>query len=378
MRGLILSGPGEIEVRTDLPEPEVTADHDAIIAVELAGLCGSDLHPYAGREPFLSGMIPGHELVGTILEAGDALGAFQPGDRVFAPFTTSCGACHPCRRELSSRCSSGEFLGLLLPEGAAGEPTGGGLNGAQAERVRVPLADTTLLPLPKLSGLPSGGGDASVPELTAILLADNFTTGWFAAEGALGVRIDEASTLDSKKSVAVVGCGAVGLAAISAARSLGAKGVIAIDPVAERREIAASLGAEALSPDAAIARIGGNPEAGRVETVIEAVGNPAAQSMAVQLLLPGGTLMSVGVHNPPFGITPADLYDGNLTYRAGRAPVKSILDRILPAIESGRITVPVDAMISDPRVPLSEGPDAYRRFAERAEGVRKMVFDPSE
>jgi alcohol dehydrogenase len=225
VRGLVLAGVGRIVYRTDLPEPALEAPTDAIVAVRRAGLCGSDLHPYEGREPVRFGVITGHEVVGDVVDTGTAVAAFRPGDRVLVPFTTSCGACPECRRGLSARCRSGQLFGY----GAPGDPGAPALHGGQAEYVRVPLADGTLVRQP--DGLDDAG---------AVLLTDNLPTGWYAAERA-GVAAGD--------TVAVVGLGSVGLCAVVAARDLGAGHVVAADPVAPRRECAERLGAVAVTPE---------------------------------------------------------------------------------------------------------------------------------
>lgn len=351
MRALLLEAPRRIVFRDDLPEPEIVDGRDAIVRVELAGLCGSDLHPYLGREAVRPGTIPGHELVGTVITVGAAVAGLAPGDRVLAPFTTSCGACPPCRRSLSARCREGELLGWRPPEGAeSASGAGRGVHGAQAERVRIPLAGTTLLRIP-----------AGVDDLTALLLGDNFSTGWFGAECA---------GAGPGASIAVIGCGAVGLSAVSAAHHLGAERILAVDPVPERRAAAASIGARAVAPEEATDALGGEGAAGAVE----AVGSPDAQRLALDLVRPGGTIAAVGVHAAPFAFTPGEAYDRNLVYRAGRCPVRSLLDRLLPEVAAGRVRVPVGTIIGEAGLPLEEGAEAYRRFAERRGGVRKIVF----
>jgi len=354
MRALVLEAPRRIVFRDDLPEPELLDARDAIVEVTHAGLCGSDLHPYLGREAVRAGTIPGHELVGRILAVGAAVEGLSPGDRVLAPFTTSCGACAPCRRALSARCVDGALLGWRPPEGMPGR----GVDGAQAERVRIPLARTTLVRVPD-----------EIDDLAALLLGDNFTTGWFGATGAGAGPV---------LAIAVVGCGAVGLSAIAAARHLGAETILAVDPVPERRAIAETLGARAVAPGEApraLAELGAHLREGAAG-VVEAVGSPEAQRLALDLVRPGGAIAAVGVHTAPFAFTPGEAYDSNLTYRAGRAPVRSLLDSLLPEVAAGRIRVPVEAIIGESERTLEEGADAYRRFAERAGGVRKIVFRP--
>lgn len=360
MRGLILEGVEQIVFHNDLPEPRIEHPTDAIVAVHRAGLCGSDLHPYFGREPIAWGTIPGHEFAGEVVEAGSDVRRFRVGDRVFSPFTTSCGECFYCRDGLSARCRRGELFGHRPPGTQGGSE--GGLQGAQAEFVRVPLADGTLHKIPEWLSLEE-----------AILLGDNFTTGYYCA--SLGQIRDEAL-------VAVIGCGSVGLSAIVAARWLGAATVVAVDPVAARRKRAAELGAESVTPDEAIDRVMESAEpTGKTgaDSVLEAVGSPAAQALAFQLVRPGGTIATIGVHTAEhFAFSPIAAYDKNLSYRAGRCPVRSLLPHILSALEAGKLVLPTSYIISDAHVPLRQGAEAYRRFGERAGDCVKLLLDPQD
>jgi threonine dehydrogenase-like Zn-dependent dehydrogenase len=123
-----------------VPEPSIEAGGDAIVRVSLAAICGSDLHPWAGRERgYDAGTVPGHESVGEVVAVGAEVNRLAVGDRVHAPFSTSCGSCRPCREGLTSRCIQGQLFGW--------RQEGRGLHGMQAELVRVPFADTTLVPL---------------------------------------------------------------------------------------------------------------------------------------------------------------------------------------------------------------------------------------
>jgi threonine dehydrogenase-like Zn-dependent dehydrogenase len=367
MRGLVLDGVRRVSYRTDLPEPSIQAPGDAVVAVRAAGLCGSDLHPYEGREAVRFGVVPGHEVVGEVIATGGAVRAFRPGDRVLVPFTTSCGVCHACRAALSSRCVRGGLFGYA-PPGDVDVPA---LHGGQAERLRVPLADGTLVAVPE-----------GMTDDRALLLSDNFPTGWYAAERA---------EIDHGDVVAVVGLGAVGLCAVVAAFALGARVVLAIDPVAGRRRRAAGLGAVTTSPDDAAAALesltrgsggeGERPRAGGwgyqgVGSVIEAAGTRAAQALAFSLVRPGGTLSDIAVQTADrLAFTPVDAYDANLTLRLGRAPVRSLLDRILPRVAGG-LDIPVEAVVTHAGIALADGPDFYRRFAAREHGLVKAVFRP--
>ncbi|MBW3619172.1 MAG: alcohol dehydrogenase catalytic domain-containing protein [Actinobacteria bacterium] len=348
MRGLVLEGVEDVRYAADLPDPDVLAPTDAVVRVTAAGVCGSDLHPYLGREPVAWGTVPGHELVGEVVAVGADVTSVRTGDRVLAPFTTSCGDCGPCRRGLSARCEHGRLLGY----GPPGATADGILHGAQAELVRVPLADGTLV------AVPDGLDDA-----TAVLLCDNLPTGWYAAERA-GVG--------PGTTVAVVGLGAVGLCAVSAAFALGAARVHGFDPVADRRERARRLGAEVADPDDA-----GGHRGLVVDATIEAAGPAPAQRFAAALVAPGGTLSIIAVQTAEaFGVPPVLAYDRNLTIRTGRAPVRSLLARLLPRIGSGELAVPTDVVVTHPDVPLEDGPAAYTRFAAREAGLVKVVLRP--
>ena len=196
----------KIEVR-EIPEPEVQSPTDAIIKVSMAGLCGSDLHVYHGRESGMDvGTVMGHELVGEVVEVGSSVQRFKTGDRVATPFTTNCGDCFYCRKGLTCRCEKGQLFGWC-----AG---GKGLEGAQSEYVRVSLADGTLF------GAPDGLSDEA-----AILLGDNIGTGFYCADLA---EVNEEGTY------AIIGCGTVGLLCAQAAIFKGAKKVFAIDLVPSR------------------------------------------------------------------------------------------------------------------------------------------------
>ncbi len=359
MRALVLEGPERLVHHSGLPDPRIEQPTDVIVAVHRAGICGSDLHPYLGRESTAPGTIPGHEFVGEVVAVGSRVEHLRTGDRVFSPFTTSCGDCFYCRRGLSARCPRGQLFGYLPPEGTAESCEG--LQGAQAEFVRVPLADSTLLRLPS----------AFSPE-EALLLGDNFTTGYFCAKSAC---------IKPGDLVAVVGCGSVGLCAIVAARFFQAVEVIAIDPVASRRRRAQELGATPAPPEQAagcIRELAGAKGRPGADVVLEAVGSPVAQELAFQLVRPGGTIVAIGVHTSEhFAFSPTAAYDKNLTYRAGRCPVRSMLEEVVPLVETGELNIPTASVITHPSIPLSDGPAAYRMFQERRDDCVKVLLDPT-
>jgi len=312
--------------------------------VRLAGICGSDLHVYHERERGLDpGTVMGHEFVGEVLETGSGVRRFRQGDRVASPFTTSCGECFYCRTGLSARCDRGELFGWV--------EAGRGLQGAQAERVRVPLADATLVALPD---------DAS--DERALLLGDVLPTGWFAAELA---------GIGPGTTCAVVGCGPVGLMAVLAAVEKGCARVFALDPRPERLGLAERLGACRVEGVAAVREATG----GRgVDAALEAVGAPGAFRSAFELVRPGGTIASVGVHTERgFSISPTEAYDKNLTIRTGRCPARRYMERLLPLAFDPRR--PIEALISH-RLPLTDGPRGYDLFDRKLDGCTKVVLRP--
>jgi threonine dehydrogenase-like Zn-dependent dehydrogenase len=356
MKALVFEGV-EAVAWEEVPDPGIRDPGDAVVEVAAAGLCGSDLHPYFGRESGLDrGTVLGHEFTGRVVAVGPAVTRWSVGDRVVAPFTTNCGACDPCRRGLTSRCERGQLFGWV----EAGE----GLHGGQAEAVRVPLADSTLVAVP----------DALGDDALALLAGDILSTALFGVELAR-VRAGEA--------VGVVGCGPVGLLAVRAAFRAGAGRVVAIDPVPGRRQAAEAFGAQALDPaalgreEAASAGHRGSeadPLLGRVDAVIEAVGTAEGTRVAASLLRPGGRLAAVGVHTEPhLALSPGALYDRNLTYAAGRCPARRLLPEALEmAVEEAEL---LTTLVSH-RLSLDHGPEAYRRFGAREEGWHKVVFTP--
>jgi threonine dehydrogenase-like Zn-dependent dehydrogenase len=333
-----------------VPDPDVLDAGDVIVRVTVAGICGSDLHPYFGRETGLdAGTVMGHEFVGEIVAAGQAVSSLREGDRVVAPFTTNCGTCFYCSRGLTARCTEGQLFGWV--EG------GVGLHGGQAEFVRVPHAEATLVPVP-------GGLDEAV----ALLSGDILSTACFGADIA---RVGQGDT------VVVVGCGPVGLLAILAAFDRGAAHVVAVDGVPSRLETAERFGAIPVS------YLGGDPRAavdarteGRgADAAIEAVGSEEATRMAADLVRPGGRIGALGVHTEPhLALSPGELYDRNLTYAAGRCPARHYMPASLEL--AARHEALIATLISH-RLPLSEGVRAYRSFAAREPGWNKVVLLPA-
>src|ERR671928_675124 len=215
MQAVTFQAPGEVAIE-ERPEPELQERDDAIVRVEATGVCGSDLHIYHGRVQIEPGFTIGHEFVGTVVAAGDAVTEVSEGDRVLGCYCTACGNCFFCRRGDYHKCDHGRVFG----HGA----TLGSLQGAQAERVLVPHANLTL------RRVPDGLSDEA-----ALFAGDVMGTGYHAVVAA---------GLNPGDTCAVVGLGPVGLCAVMAARAAGASKVIAVDTVEGRLEAARELGAE--------------------------------------------------------------------------------------------------------------------------------------
>ncbi len=345
MKGVCFEQVQRVGVR-ELSDPVIEQSRDAIVRVQLAGLCGSDLHPFFGRELGIdAGTIMGHEFVGEVVAVGNEVVNIRVGDRVCAPFTTNCGNCFYCQRGLTSRCVDAELFGW--------RERGVGLHGGQATMVRVPLADATLMKVPP-----------GISDEVALLLGDNLSTGYFAAD-MLKIEPDGV--------YGVVGCGTVGLLAIASAFRLGAKNVFAIDPNESRSEIARSLGATALTDAGqAISAIRDQTDGRGADGVMEVVGLPEAQQLAYELIRPGGTMSVIGCHCTPFfAFSPADAYNKNITYRTGRCPARFYMPRI--ASELAKSPLDLSWCVTH-RFAIDQATEAYDVFANRKQGCVKAVF----
>lgn len=348
MRAVTFRAPSRVAVE-GVPDPVVQRPDDVVVKVLLAGLCGSDLHVYRGRERGLDPGTPmGHEMVGEVVEVGPSVRRLKKGDRVVSPFTTSCGECYYCQHALTSRCVHGQLFGWV--------EQGEGLPGTQAEYARVPLAESTLVRLP-----------SDVPLEVGLLLADVLPTGDYAAELA---EVTEGGVY------AVVGCGPVGLMAVLAARHRGAERIFAYDFVEERLRLARAMGATAVNvrDSGGVAALREATEGRGADGVLEVVGAAEALNLALDLVRPGGIVASVGVHTAaqlPFA--PAAAYDKNLTWRTGRCPARHQIDRLLPLAREGRY--PFTTVITH-RWTLSQGERAYEIFDRKKDGCIKLVMTP--
>ncbi|MBL7813576.1 MAG: alcohol dehydrogenase catalytic domain-containing protein [Saprospiraceae bacterium] len=335
-------------------DPSVLAATDAIVKVEMAGICGSDLHVYHCRETGLdNGTVMGHEFVGEVVEIGRDVKRFRRGTKVFSPFTTSCGVCFYCQIGLTCRCEKGSFYGWV--------EKGSGLHGGQAEYVRVPLADTTLLPL-----------SMDLTTEQGLLLGDIFSTGYFCADMA---------HIQPKGVYVVIGCGPVGLMAVVGAKNLGATQLYAIDTIPERLKKAQEFGAiplnllsegSSLNSVDVVDKIKSVTNGRGADAVLEVVGSPSASRLAVDLVRAGGIISTVGVHTTEhFSFSPVEAYNKNLTYKVGRCPARFYAEKLIKEEIVQRYDI---ASIITHRFDLKNGAEAYRIFDRKEDNCLKSVL----
>ena len=387
---------GQHDVRVDeVPDPVIEEPTDAIIRVTSTAICGSDLHLYETLSPFLEeGDILGHEPMGIVEEVGTGVSHIAPGDRVVIPFNISCGHCWMCDQKLFAQCETTQTR--ELDKGAAFfgyTKLYGQVPGGQAEFLRVPQAQFGPVKVPH-----------DGPDENFLFLSDVLPTSWQAVEFAF---------IPEGGSVVVFGLGPIGQMAARIALHRGASRVIGLDPVADRRAMAARHGIEVLDPeevddvpgtlldmvdgrgpDAVIEAVGmeahGSPRGKLAQAAAgllpDAVSQPFIDKYAVDRLAAlhaalkscrrGGTVSISGVYGGEADPMPMmEIFDRQLQLRMGQANVKRWIDDILPLVED-----PADPLgvldLTTHRVPMSEAPDAYEVFQKKADGCIKVVLKP--
>jgi threonine dehydrogenase-like Zn-dependent dehydrogenase len=334
MRAVKLIGPELVEVQ-EVADPALQSDTDAIVRVTHTAICGADLLPYHGYTPgFELGTILGHEFVGVLSDAGDALGGLKPGQRVVNTSMTSDGSCAHCRAGRPTQCESRALFGYsgVYPR----------LDGGQADLVRIPRADRCLWPVPD-----------DVSSEDAVFVADILPTGFLAVQRA---------SVAAGDLVVVLGAGPVGLMAVLCAVGP-ARRVIAIDGIAERRELAESLGAQALDPSQAAEAVAVASGGLGADAVIEASGSPAALTAALELVRPQGVVSVVGAHfEPDFPLNNGLMFDKEITLSFAIGNPGRDRERLLAMIQEGVLRP--SAVISD-TLGLEQAADAYRAFDAR-------------
>jgi threonine dehydrogenase-like Zn-dependent dehydrogenase len=333
MRGAIMYGPGDVRVE-EREEPRIAEPSDALIRVTAACVCGSDLWPYRGigTEDGSWPMPMGHEYVGIVEEVGPNVETVRPGQFVVGSFWASDNTCEICHAGYQSACVNRVPMGAL---------------GAQAELLRVPLADGTLVATP---GIPA---DDLIPSLLSA--SDVLGTGWFAAVAA------EAGP---GKSVAVVGDGAVGLLAILAAKQLGAERIIAMSRYESRQRLAREFGATDVVEergDEGVERIKELTGGLGAHSVVEAVGTQESMLQALRATRPGGHVGFVGVAHD-VELPGMDLFWSLAHLHGGPAPVRRFLPELIDLIWNRAIN---PGMVFDLELPLDDASAGYEAMDER-------------
>jgi threonine dehydrogenase-like Zn-dependent dehydrogenase len=329
MRATIIHAPGDIRVENS-PEPKIVAPTDAVIRTVATCVCGSDLWDYRGINPVTEPHPIGHEYVGIVEEVGSDVSIIKPGQFVIGSFFASDNTCPICQAGYHTSCRHREFI-----------------NGCQAEYVRVPLADGTLVATPEQPA------EELIPSLLA--LSDVMGTGWYAARAA---EVKPGST------VVVVGDGAVGLSGVIAAKELGADRIIAMSRHESRQKLALELGATDIVTERGedgVARVQELINGVGADSVLECVGTQESMHQALLSARPGGNVGFVGVPHD-VQVDGEQLFYSHVGLRGGPAPVRAYLPDLIDRVFRGRIN---PGKVFDLSLPLDEVADGYQAMDER-------------
>jgi threonine dehydrogenase-like Zn-dependent dehydrogenase len=345
MRAVVYRGIERVEV-AEVPDPVLLEPSDAIVRVGLTAICGSDLHLYHGKAPLEPGDTIGHEAIGVVDAVGSSVKRFAPGDRVVVSFDIACGDCWFCRKGQTQLCEDFGFLGYGV--------FGGSLGGAQAELLRVPVADVNLLAVPD-----------GLEDDRALFVGDALTTGVYAA------GLAEISDGDI---VAIVGAGPVGFFCAQAAVPRAAS-VLALDLDPSRLSIAERIGAIPVDVSARNAQtaVDEHTQGRGADVVIEAVGTPAAFERSVDIVRRGGAVVVMGVYTSE--VVQAQIgvwWVRALQIRfAGTTPVHAWWERAMAEVQAGRLD---PLPIVSHRLPLGEAAHGYELFDTRQ--ATKVLLEP--
>jgi alcohol dehydrogenase len=345
LKALVYHGPGQ-RAWEDVPAPQLRDANDVIVKVTTTTICGTDLHILKGDVPTVTpGRILGHEGVGIVTEKGDAVTTVEVGDRVLVSCITSCGRCRYCKEARYGLCTGGGgwILGHLI-------------DGVQAEYARIPFADTSVYKLPE-----------SLSDEQVLFLADIMPTAYEVGVIAGGVQPGD--------TVAIVGAGPVGLAAIMTARLLTPGTIVAIDLADSRLARATEFGADVTvnnGTEDAVARVMALTDGLGADVAIEAVGVPATFELCTELVRPGGHVANVGVHGAPATLHLETLWIRGLTVTMSLVDT-STTARLLKLIADGRLD---PLPFATHRFPLDEAMAAYDTFAAAADtDALKVVLE---
>ena len=384
MKALVFHRPGHVEVN-DVPDPRIEDPQDVVLRVTSTAICGSDLHILNGFIPQARDMVLGHEFMGVVEEVGREVTRLKVGDRVVVPFPIACGKCFFCSHASPVNCEHsnknyGPEGGLLKEKGGAlfgYTDLYGGYNGGQAEYVRVPYANFS----PRV--VPDGFSDEEV-----LFLTDIFPTGYSAIDWA---------NVQGGETVAVFGCGPVGVMAMKSAWLRGAKRVIGIDIQEYRMEVARrTANAETLNFDKVnvVEAIREMTEGRGADVCVDAVGMEAERTLTDKLLnvwhaemgsikvlracisavRRGGAVTLVGVYGMPYDNFPlGQIFDKGIRMQMGQAPVTNHIDKLIGHLEKREIRL--DDIISH-RLPLAQAPHGYEIFRDKTDDCMKVVLTP--
>jgi threonine dehydrogenase-like Zn-dependent dehydrogenase len=336
MRATLMYGAGDVRVE-DVPDSVIKQPTDALVRVTTSAICGSDLWPYGSMSPADGPARMGHEIIGIVEDTGSAVTTVTKGDLVVSPFALSDGTCAFCREDLYTSCVHGTFWDNVPDEGG------------QAEAVRVPLADGTLVKLPVAAD------SALMPSL--LTLSDVLGTGYHAAV---------AGGVNERTRVTVIGDGAVGLLAVLSAKRLGAEQIILVGRHTARTDLGRAFGATdvvSARGEEAIAQVRELTGGYGTHVVLEAVGNMPAYQQAVGVVRPGGVISRVGVpqyEQAPIGF--GSLFGGNIRLAGGPAPVRAYIEELMPDILGGTIE---PGKVFDTTTDLDGVPAGYQHMADR-------------
>lgn len=335
MKGLVYRGPGK-KALEEVPDPRIEQPTDAVVKILRTTICGSDLHILKGDVPTVKpGTVLGHEGVGVIEEVGPAVSTFKKGDHVLISCISSCGRCEYCKRGMYSHCS------------VAGWMLGHTIHGTQAEYVRIPFADTSLHRIPE-----------GMDEDALVMLSDILPTGFEC--GVLNGKVQPGST------VAIVGAGPVGLAALLTAQFYSPAEIIMIDLDDNRLDVALTFGATKTvnsGSENAVERVKALTGGIGVDTAIEAVGIPATFVLCQDIIAPGGTIANVGVHGTKADLHLERLWAHNIT----------LTTRLVDTVTTPMLIKTVQSKKLDPsklithRFALTDILDAYETFEKASQ-----------
>ncbi|MET9602248.1 alcohol dehydrogenase catalytic domain-containing protein [Streptomyces sp. NPDC006459] len=337
MRATLMYGPGDVRVE-NVPDPEIVEPTDAIVRITLACVCGSDLHPYHSMDKTDRGVPMGHEFLGVVEETGSQVRGLKRGDFVVSPFAYADNTCPICRDGFHTACPHGGWYGA------------NGVGGGQAEAVRVPQADGTLVKLP------ADVDPALLPSL--LTLSDVYLTGYHAAH---------MGRVEAGKTVTVIGDGAVGLSAVLASRRMGAEKIILMGRHTSRTDLGKEWGATDVVAERGkegIARVMDLTGGEGSHVVLEAVGLMPAYEQSYGIVRPGGIISRVGVpqyEEAPVGF--GSLFGKNAGLTGGPAPVRAYIEQAIPDVLEGRID---PGRVFDAEVGLDRVADAYRAMDDRS------------